>query len=139
MSSLNLIPNHLEAITQSVSNEKGMGQLKQYYSSFKNQFIENSVRGIIHPTDRVEETRDLLIEEIPGAIPCFRVYYELAQQKNLTAFVLKHATLETFLLSSEGMPSIDHPKTFQMGDDKFTFAHGDRYNNVGFRSVKAAK
>lgn len=47
---------------------------------------------------------------------CFRPYYELAQKKQLTAFVLEHATLETFLYSSDGMPTPANPKTFEMGE-----------------------
>ncbi len=46
----------------------------------------------------------------------FKPYYELARQKNLTAFVLQYATLETFLYTSEGMPKPGHPVTFKMGE-----------------------
>lgn len=54
---------------------------------------------------------------------CFKPYYKLAQQKGLSEFVLEYATPETFLYSSDGMPSRENPKTFQMGDESYGPIH----------------
>ncbi|HMN67355.1 MAG TPA: hypothetical protein PKC28_02345, partial [Bdellovibrionales bacterium] len=70
---------HIEPLIEDLARERGMGEIRQFYQNFRQQFVEKEVRGLIRPTQsgssEQNAQRVLSIESLPGSVAVARGCY----------------------------------------------------------------